>query len=89
MADGTLGGNVTDIRTGQPIEGATIDAKGESGSESKSTSAYDGTFGTDLPADTYDLTVAANGYDTGYYPGIHVMEGLTTTLKFALWPMNS
>ena len=85
MADGTLAGSVHDIRNNQPIEGATIDAKQEGGSGDHSTkSGGDGNWSMTVPAGTYDLTVTATGYEEGIYPGIVVLENVTTTLNFVL-----
>ncbi len=86
MANGTLGGSVIDISTNQPIANAAIDATSESSAqEYKTTSNNDGDWGPEsVPAGIYDLTVTADGYAEGVYPGIVVIENVTTMLPFAL-----
>ena len=85
MADGTMGGSVKDTRNMAPIDGATIEAK-SNGDDTKTTSDKDGAWGMDVPAGTYDVTVTADGYDPGEYPGIHVQDANPTDMNFALWP---
>lgn len=86
MADGTLAGSVIDIRNNQPIGNATVDAKAEGGGDHTTQSGPDGKWSMGVPAGTYELTVTASDYDPGDYPGIIVLEDVTTSLPFALWP---
>ena len=86
MANGTLAGSVRDIRNGQPIGDAAIDARSGDGGEYKATSSPDGSWSVDGPAGTYEVTVTATGYEPGDYPGIIVIDGVTTDLSFAISP---
>ncbi len=90
MADGTLAGSVKDIRNMQPIENADVAIQGE-GDSSKydAKSGADGNWSQGVPAGTYDLTVSASGYDDGIYPGIVVIDDVTTDLPFVLYPSES
>lgn len=89
MANGTLAGSVRNIRNMEPISGATVSATPEAGGdEHQTTSADDGTWSMDVAAGVWDLTVTAQGFDPGDYPGIVVIENITTELPFVLHPSD-
>ncbi len=88
MADGELVGTIVDIRTSQPIGGASIFAKRDGGQSYTVPSLDTGKWRIKAPPGTYDLTVSANGYEEAWYVGIHVFEKGTTTLPLRLHPLG-
>jgi len=81
---GTVQGTVTNNATGDPIAGATVDV----GSFS-TTTASDGTYSIDVPADTYDVTASAFGFTPQTVTGIVVGDGDVIIQDFALVPAGT
>ncbi len=90
MADGALAGSVINIANNEPIANAQITAQPEGGGTQQEAKSNDqGEWGPiSVPAGIYDMTVAASGFDEGIYPGIVVLENVTTQLPFALHPSD-
>jgi hypothetical protein len=87
--EGTLNGNVSDLNTGDDIAGATItmtgvDEFGENQQYSTTTDAT-GNYTAEVFAGTYDITVAADGYNNAEQTGIAVAYGATATIDFMLF----
>lgn len=78
---GDITGTVTDAATGKPVAGATV-----STSATSTTTDSQGNYTLVLPAGSYDLTVAAYGYDTKTVSGVQVTNGGTATENEALTP---
>ena len=80
---GVLNGTVTDLATGNPIEGATVTAVGPWQTYSMTTLA-DGTYSFDpCQVGTYDMTCTADGYNT-MNATVDVTVGNTTVQDFAM-----
>ncbi|MCG6963655.1 MAG: carboxypeptidase-like regulatory domain-containing protein, partial [Acidobacteria bacterium] len=78
---GTLQGTVTSAGSGLPISGALVQA----GAYSAYTES-DGTYGMNIPADTYDVTASAFGFADQTVTGVIVPENDTAIQDFALEP---
>ena len=87
---GTLAGNVSSLRTGQPISGASLKLTGE-GVDNTESSGPDGSFAfNDLAAgNNYELLVTAAGYEKGDFGPLVVLDDITIDLKLALEPVSS
>ncbi len=81
---GTLEGTVTNLNTGDPIAGALVQA----GAYTTYTQA-DGSYGMNLPEDTYDVSVSAFGFAPASFTGIQIVEGETTVQDAALEPVGT
>ena len=81
---GTMAGTVTNSATTLPIEGALV----EVGAFSTFTMA-DGSYGINVPVDTYDVTASAFGFSPSTAMGIEVFDATTTTQDFVLDPVGS
>jgi len=79
---GTVQGTVTDSSSALPIPGARV----EIGPYTTYAQA-DGTYGMNLPVDTYDVTASAFGYASQTANDIEVIETTTTVQDFALDPL--
>ena len=80
---GTIQGTVTDAETGDTIAGALVTAC-NSHSYWDTTDASGFYIFPDIPADIYDMTVAATGYIDCDTTGIVVLGGETTEVNFLL-----
>ncbi len=77
---GAIVGTVTDALTGDPIQGATINANGYSASTDA-----DGHYNiTDMPLGTYTITSSKTGYESASQNNILVVAGENTTVDFTL-----
>ena len=81
---GALDGHVTIAGDGSPIVGATVTAENDEGQPYPGTTDASGYYTLTLPADTYTVTVNADGYLPGEVSGVEVISGTTTTQDFAL-----
>ena len=81
---GTLQGTITDSSSSLPIPGARI----EVGSFT-SFAQEDGTYGLNVPVDTYDVTASAFGYASQTANSVEVIEATTTVQDFALDPVST
>ncbi len=80
---GVLSGTVTDLATGNPVEGATVSAVGPWQTYSMTTLA-DGVYSFDpCQVGTYDMACVANGYNTENATA-DVTVGNTTVQDFAM-----
>lgn len=90
MADtGGMTANVINIRTNQPIDGASVKLSGPV--DQSATTGPNGqfTFSNLPPADNYVLEVSAPGFNSEHYEDIVVIEDVVTNLqKLALWPSD-
>ena len=82
---GTISGKVTNS-TGDPIQGASVDAESLSGFGSDTTDANGNyVINTGLTTDTYNVTVAATGYVSQVQTGINVVVSqVTANVNFQL-----
>jgi hypothetical protein len=80
-APGHIVGIVTDVSTGNPIEGAQVTVGGDSVSSNSS-----GGYSIELPVGTYTITVSASGYESSSETDVNVVAGATTTVNFVLEP---
>ena len=79
---GGLEGHVTDVATGNPLEGVLVTAtQGETSIQDITDPT--GYYSMTLPADTYTVTASLDGYVT-QYGNATVLSGETTTLDFSL-----
>jgi hypothetical protein len=76
---GTVSGTVTDIITGQPIEGANIAGMAVSGP--------DGSYTFEIAVGIYDFTCSADGYEDIIIEDVEVVENQTTTVDIAMNPI--
>ena len=72
---------MTDSATGLPIEGAV-----SAGPFSTAAAPATGSYDLMLPAGTYDVTAAADGYAPMTVTGIAAVAGATTNQNFTLAP---
>lgn len=88
---GSIEGKVINQATGEPIEGAAVELKGE-GEERETKTDGKGAFAArDLPTPDhgqgrYDGTVTKDGFEPGIYAPIVVVEGNATEIVCALQP---
>jgi hypothetical protein len=78
---GWIEGTVTDADTGDPIEGATVSADGES-----TTTDASGHYSLEVSPGTYDVTAEMTDYDSDTATGVSVADDQTVTQDFALAP---
>ena len=83
MPTGFIAGNVTDVETGDPIDGATITLLGTSLSTSTD---GDGYYIIEAPMGTYDVRVRASGYQPSVVHDVSVPADDTVTVDFELVP---
>ena len=82
---GKIGGFVTDLATGLPIENANIMVEGSTyGTFSNALGEYSI---INLTPGTYNVTASAEGYEPAQATGIVVVSGETTLQNFALNPI--
>lgn len=79
--DGLLLGEVTNLETGAPIEGASVSAT--PGMTTTETST-DGTYALQLPVGTYTITVSAPLYETAVEPGVTIPQSNFAYRNYAL-----
>ena len=85
---GILHGTVTDLASGDPIEGATVTALSFTTGESAVwTTGADGVYSDTVCADWYDLTVKAACYYDGTADQVAVRDGAETVQDFDLQPL--
>ena len=77
-----MAGTVTDAASGDPIEGAEVDARRRDRA-GRSTTGADGTYSARLTAGDYTVTASAFGYETETAT-ITVAAGDDVTQDFAL-----
>ena len=80
---GTLTGTVTDVDSGDPIQGAEITAVSDTFTSTGITDST-GTFTMLVPEGTYTVMANAFGYETAAVPGVVIVQDETTTVDFAL-----
>ncbi len=74
---------------GAPLSGATVTITGDQGETRTTTTDGSGSFSfPQLPAGTYDFTVAADGYDSFTETGVSVVRGNAAN-QFALTPAGA
>ena len=85
----TIVGTVTDLVTGQPISGATVNAVDPSGAQlGQATTASDGTYRiTGVHADTANVTFSATNYLSFTDNGVETLAGQTVTASGQLTPI--
>jgi len=81
---GTVDGTVTNSSSGFPIPGALVAVGAYS-----TFSHADGTYGVNVPADTYDVTATAFGFASQTVNGVVVDDAVTVTQDFALDPLET
>ena len=81
---GTVEGTVVNLNTMGPIEGALIEV-----GPYTTYSQADGTYGINVPADTYDVTASAFGYAPMTANGVVVPDGDSVIQDFELEPVGS
>ena len=81
---GTVDGTVTNSDSGVPIPGALVEVGAFS-----TFSHADGTYGVNVPADTYDITASAFGFASQTVNGVVVDDGVAVTQNFALDPLGT
>jgi thermitase len=79
---GSIAGNVTDVQTSQPVEGATVSC-GTREAKTDSSGRY---IMAGVPQGSYTVTVSAPGYE-GASRGVSVTAGATFRADFALIPL--
>jgi hypothetical protein len=88
---GTVDGHVTELLTGNPINGATVTLTGAR--TYTFTTDFTGAYSGEVLEGNYDYTVDADGYISGADAGVTVAYGATTTDDFQLdefpFPVNS
>jgi hypothetical protein len=84
--NGSLDGHVTSVSDGSPIAGATVTAENDQGDTFPYTTDLSGYYTLTLPADTYTITVSADGYLDISAVGVPVNAGAVTTQDFTLQP---
>ena len=85
QATGTITGTVTNMSTGDAIEGAKVTAD-----VYFDFTTNDGTYILDdIPVETYTVTASAIGYSDSLQEGIIVEENQTTLVNFALSPLST
>ncbi|MFU8842677.1 MAG: fibronectin type III domain-containing protein [Bacteroidales bacterium] len=75
---GTLAGVVTELATGQPIQGATVSV-----GNVNATTQSDGSYTLNVLIGSYDATCSAVGYNPQTLP-VTILDGQITTQNFAL-----
>ncbi len=80
---GTVTGQVTEDGSGSPITGATVTVAGTS-VPPVTTGADGGYVIEDVPGGSYDIEVAADGYEAATVTGVEVTDGAVTTVDVAL-----
>jgi len=83
--NGNIAGTVLDASTGNPIEGANVTTNGHF----DITDANGHYNISSVPAGTYTVTAAKDGYESSSSPNIVVTVGQTTTVDFQLTPKES
>jgi len=81
---GTFSGRVTDIYSGLPLSGATVEALVDGSVIQGTTTTPDGLYRMDLPLDSYTLRASQPGYIPHSIPDVTVQGALTTTLDIPL-----
>ena len=82
---GSFGGAITRASDGSPVAGAQVTALQGGASKGAATSGADGSYTLGgLPAGSYDLSVAASGFESQTRTGQAVAGQATTTANFAL-----
>jgi|GEM_PF-3556055 len=80
---GTITGTVTDMVSGNPIVGASVQA----GSAPAVLTNASGVYTITIAPGTYTVTATATGYVSASTPGVVVTAGQTTTVNFELEPV--
>lgn len=81
---GFIEGTVTSAADGQPIEGATVEARDAEGMALRTlTTAADGSYRTELPVGEWTLATSSFGYVTAS-PTVTITEGTTATEEITL-----
>ena len=83
-ASGTLEGIVTEAGSGDPIEGATVEAVNAVGGGNSATTNASGYYNMRLVEDTYDVTASAYGYYPETVSGVVIVADTTTVQDFQL-----
>ncbi|HTJ26922.1 MAG TPA: TonB-dependent receptor [Candidatus Limnocylindria bacterium] len=81
---GTISGTVTDLTTGKPLAGVTVDAASPTQSEHTTTNAQGFYVLQNLNPDTYVVSYTTSGYETYVVQGITVQQDITTALNEGL-----
>jgi subtilisin family serine protease len=79
---GTLSGRITEVDTGEPVDGATVSVDGPIDWET--TTRPDGTYTMALVTGEYTVKVSKFGYGDATRSGVQVSEGQSTTEDFTL-----
>jgi hypothetical protein len=83
-ASGTLSGTITSSASGNPIEGAVVQAR--STGTYQATTGADGMYNMLLLTGTYTVTASAYGYQPATVSGVDIYSGTTTIVDMALAP---
>jgi hypothetical protein len=89
LRQGTLSGHVTDAKTGQPLPGATIQARLDASNSWQTTALSDGTYQLILIPGSYQLEASAPAHLPASYSNIPINVNQTTTQNFALQPCST
>jgi hypothetical protein len=89
LRQGTLAGHVTDAKTGQPLPGATIQARLDASNSWQTTALSDGTYQLILIPGSYQLEASAPAHLPASYSNIPINVNQTTTQNFALQPCST
>ncbi len=81
---GLLQGSVTDLHSGQGIEGATITAEDSNGNTRTTSTNGDGNYSFALVVGSYDVTASADNYVPETVPGVEIITDTTTIQDFVL-----
>ena len=81
---GTISGTITDAATGAPVANAAVAASSPSGSRTTTSDSHGFYTLQALLADTYTVSVTAEGYQALVVPGVTVQQGLTTAENLQL-----
>jgi subtilisin-like proprotein convertase family protein len=81
-AQGTLQVNVTNCLTGLPVQGATISV----GGNLYGASLAGGSFSTQLPPGSYNVSAAAPTFTSGTANGVAITDGNTTVVNLCITP---
>jgi hypothetical protein len=86
LLDGQIEGVVLDSVTGDPLPGATVEARSGSASIYSTTTSTNGSYQLPLPADTYTVTFSATDHRRDTVSNVQIIQGQINTLDHSLQP---